>query len=183
MNVEMLREIIAVRRKSFGLLALFLVLDLALWLFLSLWQQPALDKAQIDWFAQREAAARGADRGKSARYQDAERDLQQFLARVIDKKDFAAFLSELFATAHSNSLALKTITYKPTPTKEVGITSYAIGFDVTGKYAGVKSFLADLARFPKLVTLDSVALGNSSQTAETVNLRIQMTVFLKTEGT
>jgi len=183
MNFEMLREIIAVRRKSFGLLALFLLLDLSLVLTLSLWQQPELEKTQNDWFAKRDALAHGVDRGVSDRYQEAERDLAQFQTRIIDKKDFAGFLSELFGMARSNSLGLKGINYKPTPTKEPGIISYAIGFDVIGKYAGVKSFIADLARFPKIVTLDSIALGNTSPTAESVNLRVQMTVFLKTEGT
>jgi len=183
MNFEMLREIIAARRKSFGLIALFLALDLCLWLFLSLWQQPELEKTQKEWFAKRDAAARGVDRGVSARYQDTERDLDTFQKRIIDKKDFAGFLSELFATARSNSLVLKGITYRPVVTKEAGIISYAIGFDVTGKYAGVKGFVSDLARFPKLVTVDSIALGNTSQTAESVNLRVQMTVLLKTEGT
>jgi type IV pilus assembly protein PilO len=183
MNFEMLREIIAARRKSFGLLALFLALDLCLVLVLSLWQQPELEKTQNDWFAKRDAAAHGVDRGVTARYQDAQRDLELFQKRIIDKKDFAGFLSDLFAQARSNSLALKGITYKPAPTKEAGIISYAIGCDVTGKYAGVKSFIADLARFPKLVTLDSIALGNSSPIAESVTLRVQMTVLLKTEGT
>jgi type IV pilus assembly protein PilO len=183
MNFEMLREIIAARRKSFGLLALFLALDLCLVLVLSLWQQPELEKTQNDWFAKRDAAARGVDRGVSSRYQDAERDLALFQKRIIDKKDFAGFLSDLFAQARSNSLVLKGISYKPTPTKEAGLITYAIGCDVTGKYAGVKSFIADLARFPTLVTLDSIALGNSSPTAESVTLRVQMTVLLKTEGT
>ena len=183
MNFEMLREIIAARRKSFGLLALLLALDLSLLLFLSLWQQPELEKTQNDWFAKRDAAAHGVDRGVSDRYQETERDLAQFRQRIIDKKDFAGFLSDFFGMARSNSLGLKTISYKPTATKEPGIITYAISFDVFGKYAGVKSFIADLARFPKIVTLDSIALGNTSPTAESVSLRVQMTVFLKTEGT
>jgi type IV pilus assembly protein PilO len=183
MNFEMLREIIAVRRKSFGLLALLLALDLCLWLFLSLWQQPELERTQKEWFAKRDAAARGVDRGVSARYQDTERDLEAFQKRIIDKKDFAGFLSELFGTARSNSLVLKGITYRPMVTKDAGTISYVIACDVTGKYAGVKSFIADLARFPKLVTLDSISLGNASPTAESVTLKVQMTVLLKTEGT
>ena len=182
MNSELLRDIIAVRRRSFGLLAFLVLVDLSLFLFLSLWQQPELEKVQNDWFAKRDAAARGVNRGVSDRYQDAERDLGLFRQRIINKKDFTGFLSELFAMARSNSLVLKGITYKPAPTKEAGIFSYAIGCDVTGKYAGVKSFIADLARFPKLVTLDSISLGNSSQTSEAVTLKVQMTVLLKTEG-
>ena len=182
MNNELLREIIAARRKSFGLLAFLVLTDLCLFLFLSLWQQPELEKTQKDWFVRRDASVRGVDRGVTTRYRDAERDLGLFQARLIEKKDFAAFLSELFATAKNNALQLKGITYQPTALKEAGLFSYGIGFDVSGKYSGVKSFIADLARFPKMVTINSISLANSSQTEESVNLRVQLTVFLKTEG-
>ena len=182
MNYAMLREIVLARRKSFGLLAFLVLADLALVLFVSLWQEPALERTQSDWFAKRDAAARGVDRGVTARYREGERDLEQFQQRLISKKDFAGLLSELFAIAGSHSLTLKTITYKPPQVKDLVLPSYGVTFNVTGKYAGVKSFLGDLARLPKMVTLDSVSLTNSSAVEESVDLKVQLTVFLKTEG-
>ena len=182
MNYDMLRDIIEARRKSFGLLALIALVDLALILYLSLWQDPALEKTQKEWFAKRDAAVRGVDRGVTARYRDAERDLDLFQGRLIGKKDFAGFLSELFAIAKTNSVPIKGITYKSAAIKDQGLVYYVISFSVTGKYASVKSFIADLARFPKMVTLDAISLGNSSPTEESVNLNVQMTVFLKPEG-
>jgi type IV pilus assembly protein PilO len=182
MTFELLREIIAVRRRSFGMLAFVVLVDIFLILFLSVWQNPELERTQKDWFARREAAAHGMDRSVASRYRDAERDLELFQKRLIAKKDFPAFLSELFATAKANSLAIKGITYKPAPTKEKGLFSYGIGFVVSGKYAGAKSFIADLARLPKIVTLDSVTLASSSRTEEIVDLQVHLTVYLKTEG-
>jgi len=182
MNYAMLREIVMARRKSFGLLVFLVLADLALVLFVSLWQQPALERTQSDWFAKRDAVAHGVDRSVTARYREGERDLDLFQKRFIAKRDFAGFLSELFAIAGTNSLVLKGITYKPTLVKETGLLSYGINFNVTGKYAGVKSFLADLARLPKMVTLDSVSLASSSPIEESVDLKVQLTVFLKTEG-
>ena len=182
MNYQMLRDMIEARRNSFGLLAFLVLLNLALLLYLSLWQNPELEKTQKEWFAKRSAAARGEDRGVTARYREAERDLDLFQKRLIAKKDFAGFLSELFALAKANSLLIQGITYKPAVIKDQGLVSYAIGFSLSGKYPGVKSFIADLARFPKMVTLDSLSLGNSSQTEEFVNLKVELTVFLKPEG-
>jgi type IV pilus assembly protein PilO len=182
MNYEMLREIIGARRKSFGFLAFLVLVNLSFFLYQSLWQKPALEKAQNAWFAKRDAAASGADRGGAARYRDGLRDLGLFQKRLISKKDFAGFLSELFATARSNSLSLKGITYKPALIKEEGLLSYDIGCTVSGKYAAVKSFIADLARFPGMVTVDSISLANSSQTEESVDLKVQLTVYLKMEG-
>jgi type IV pilus assembly protein PilO len=182
MNFQMLRDILTARRRSFTLLALLVLVDIALLLFLSAWQEPELAKAQNSWFTRRQTAARGVDRGVTARYRDAERDLALFQKRLIDKKDFAAFLSDLFATAKSNALTLKAISYKPTEVKEAGLTSYAIGFTLDGKYAGAKSFIADISRYPKIVTVDSIVLGNSSKVEESVELKVSLTVFLKMEG-
>ena len=182
MSYEMLREIIAARSKSFLLLAVLVLLDISLLLFLSFWQVPELERTQNDWFAKRDAAARGLDRAVATRYQQGERDLGLFQKRLIDKKDFAGFLSEMFALSKGNSLTIRGITYKPTPVKETGLFSYGINFEVIGKYAGVKSFIADLARVPEIVTLDSLSLANNSPVEESVDLRVQLTVFLKTEG-
>jgi len=182
MNYEMLREIIGARRKSFGALAILLLVNLPLFLYLSLWQKPELEKAQVAWFAKRDAAVSGADRGVEARYRDAERDLALFQKRLIPKKEFAGFLSQLFVSAGSNSLHLKGITYRPSQIKDEGLPSYGIGFTVSGKYSAVKGFIADLARFPQMVTLDSISLANSSQTEESVDLKVQLTAYLKMEG-
>lgn len=183
MNYAMLRDIIAIRRTSFALLALLLVADVGLVLYLSLWQAPQLRKEQTEYSAARDAAVSGQDRGEGARYRQTERDLVEFDRRLIAKKDFASFLSELFGLAKNNALELKGIGYKPTPVKgDPNLFIYVISFNVVGKYSGVKSFLADLTRLPKLVTLDSVSLANTSQTEESVNLKVQLTVYLKMEG-
>jgi type IV pilus assembly protein PilO len=182
MNYEMLREMIGARRKSFVFLAFLAVLTLALLLYLSLWQKPELEKAQSDWFAKREALASGQSIGTATGYQNGVRDLGLFQKRLIPKKGFAGFLGEMFETARSNSLSLKGISYKPTLIADEGIVSYGISFTVSGKYASVKSFIADLARYPEMVTLDSLSLNNTSPTEESVDLKVQMTAYLKMEG-
>ena len=182
MNFQMLREMIEVRRTAFACLVLLALLNLALLLYLALWQRPELARAQSDWFAKRQAQAGGQNPQLSDRYRSGARDLALFQQRLIPKKGFPAFLGELFETAGNNGLHPKGITYKPTPIKEEGMVAYGIAFTVSGKYAAVKSFLADLARFPELVTLDSVSLSNQSQTEESVELKVQMTASLKVEG-
>ncbi|HBG08059.1 MAG: pilus assembly protein PilO [Geobacteraceae bacterium GWC2_58_44] len=182
MSYQMLRDMIGVRRNSFAFAGFLAVLNIALLLYLSLWQQPELAKAQSEWFAQRQALASGQSLGSAARYQEGVRDLELFQQRLIPKKNFAGFLSELFESAKSNSLSMKGIVYKATPMKPEGMLSYGISFTVSGKYAAVKSFIADLSRYPEMVTLDAVSLNSTSKTEESVNLRVQMTAYLKMEG-
>jgi type IV pilus assembly protein PilO len=182
MNYQMLREMIAARRKSFAFLVFLTVLNLAFFLYLSLWQRPALVRAQGEWQAARKAAAKGPVAGNAALYRDAQRDLGLFRQRLIPKKEFPRFLGELFQAVGANSLTLKGVTYKPALTKEPGVLSYGLTLNVSGRYPALKSFLADLSRFPELVTLDSLTLSNASPTGEVVELKLQLTVYLTAEG-
>jgi len=182
MSYQMLRDMIAARPKAFAFAAFLAVLNLAVLLYLSLWQQPELEKAQLEWFAKRDALAKGEILGDATRYQNGVRDLELFQKRLLPKKDFAALLSRMYETARSNSLSLKGISYQPEPIKGEQLFSYGISFTVSGKYASVKSFLADLVRYPEMLTVDSVSLSNTKSTEESVNLRVQVTAYLKTEG-
>lgn len=182
MNYEIVRDMISARRNAFAFLAFLAVLNLALLFYLSIWQNPKLAKAQSDWFAQREAAASGQSVGTVARYQKGLRDLALFQERIIPKKNFAGFLSQLFESARSNSLSIKGITYKPTVLTPEKMISYGISFTVSGKYASVKSFIADLSGYREMATLESLSLNSTSPTEESVDLKVQMTAYLKMEG-
>jgi len=182
MSYQMLRDMIAARPRSFAFVAFLAVLNLAALLYLSLWQRPELEKARVDWFARREALARGEIQGDATRFQNGVRDLDLFQKRLAPKKDFAALLSRMYQTAKDNSLSLNGISYKPAQIKGEEMLTYGISFTVSGNYASVKSFLADLVRYPEMVTVDSISLNSASPTEESVNLRVQTTAYLKSEG-
>ena len=184
MSYEMLRDMIAARPKSFSALAFLVLLALGCQLFLSTWQRPALEKAQVAWFAKRDALAKGETLADSTRYRNGVRDMEALEKRLVPKKELAALLSQVYDTAKENSVTLAKISYTPATEKDrVGrILPYGISFTVSGKYASVKSFLADLVRYRELLTVDAVSLSNQSQTEESVTLNIGATVFLKTEG-
>lgn len=181
MNYRMLRDIFAARPKSIVFIAFLALLSLALQLYLSLRQQPELEKAQVAWFAKRDALAKGEILGDSAKYQNGLRDLDLLQKRMIPQNEFPALLSRLYETAQSNSLALKGITFRA-PAKGDALPTYGVSFIVSGRYASIKSFLADMVRYPELVTVDSVSLSNTSRIEELVDLRVQTSVYLKKEG-
>jgi len=182
MNLDLIKDIYAQRRRVFGLIFFLVLVNLALVLYVSQWQQPQLDRAASELRAHEQAALKGMDRGEGARYRDNQRDLATFNERYIAKQDFAAFLSELFGFAKAHSLSMKGINYQPSVVKNQPLVTYVITFSLSGKYSGVKGFIAELARYPKLVVLNSVSLANTSKTEESVDLKVQLTVYLKTEG-
>ncbi|BCG48094.1 Predicted secretion system W protein PilO-like [Citrifermentans bremense] len=183
MNFQILRDIVAARGKSLAFLAFLLLLATAVQLYLSLWQRPALEKAQVEWFARRDAIARGEAVGDASRYHNGMRDLAEFQKRLVPKERFPALMSQIYDSAKKNSLSLKGVSYKPGKLKDQKqIATYGVSFTVSGHYGSVKSFIADLLRYNELITVDSIALGSQSQTEEMVNLRVQTTVYMKTEG-
>ncbi|WP_026840144.1 type 4a pilus biogenesis protein PilO [Citrifermentans bremense] len=183
MNYQIVRDIIAARSKSLAFLAFLLLLAVSMQLYLSYWQRPALEKAQLEWFAKRDAIAKGEAVGDATRYHNGMRDLGEFQKRLVPKERFPALMSQLFDTAKSNALSLKGVSYKPAKIKgQKQIDTYGVSFTVSGRYASVKKFVADLLRYKELVTVDSISLGSQSATEETVTLKVQTTVYMKTEG-
>ncbi|UFS70871.1 type 4a pilus biogenesis protein PilO [Geomonas sp. RF6] len=180
MNPELLREM--VRGSRYFLIALLVValLDAALYGYRTLSQEPELEKMQAAYFSTRAA---GGDRAsdRTVAYQSSQRDLAIFQERLIPKRDFARFLEDLFALAEKRSLQLKTIGYRP-GTDKGPIVSYGIALTVTGTYPALKGLIGDLSRYPQMVTLNTVSLRSTSNTEKVVDLQIQMTAFLKTEG-
>lgn len=181
MNNAILKEIIRQRGSALKVLLVLFLATLAVWGYASLWQAPALAKGEGS-LRQAQVDATSATGTPASRYRAAEGELKLFRDRVIDKRDFPSFLARLFDRVAKNGLAFKQVTYKPLVIPDEGMVSYDIGFTVSGRYAQVKSFIADLARFREIVTLDSVNLANTSPTEERVELRVQITAYLKREG-
>ncbi|WP_136514091.1 type 4a pilus biogenesis protein PilO [Geomonas edaphica] len=183
MNFQTILDMIAARRKAFIFLAFLLLIAVGIEMYLTTYQGPQLAARQQEWFARRDALARGETEADAARYQRGMRDLEQFRKLLIPKRDFAAVLGRIYETASRNALSLQGISYKPGQLiKGTQVLPYTVSFQVSGKYGAVKNFLADMARFPEMVTVDTISIGNQKTTQEKVDLKLQTTVYLLTEG-
>lgn len=192
MNHRALQDIFAARRSAFLFLGFMALLALGGYLYLDQWQRPRLEQAQVEWFRKRDALATGETVADATRYRNGVRDLEELEKRLVPKKEFAAFVSRLYQTAGDNSLKLAGITYKPGIVKKNEkekekkasdqVAVYGVSFTVSGRYGSLKNFIADLARYRELVTIDSISLSSRKQTEEEVSLNVQMTVYLDMEG-
>jgi type IV pilus assembly protein PilO len=182
MNYEMLREIVRLKRAPLILLGFLLAGALSAVGYGAFFQRPALARAEDALAKARQQAAGSAAGTPASRYHAAQKELALFRERVMDKKAFPSFLARVFETAQRNSLSLKQVNYKPTPIAGEGLLNYEIGFTVSGRYDSVKSFISELTRFREIVVIDSISLMNPSATEERIDLRVQMTTYLKTEG-
>jgi type IV pilus assembly protein PilO len=182
MNATIVKEILKSQPRMLGLIAALVLTNICLSAYVALYQKPRLAEIQVSWFNKRQSATGAAARGMVAAYRQGENDLQSWQSRVILKKDFARFVGSLFETARNNSLAFKGVTYKPSLVKGENLAAYSVDMNVVGKYAAVKSFIADLGRKPEIMTVDNLSLTSSVENGESVALKVQLTVYLRMEG-
>ncbi len=181
MNVKLLKEILKAQPKTFIAIALLILLNVSLYLFASGYLAPRLESLQSKRLEMRAALTRGAATDTTAVYRQGENDLKLWRARILKKKEFARFLGTLFEAATNNSLAFKGVTYKVSQLADQDLTAYSLDLNVSGKYAAVKSFISDLGRMHEMVTIDNIAINNPKVTEDVVELKVQLTVYLRME--
>lgn len=182
MTVKFMEQILRARPKSLVFAAVLVLLNIGLYAYVSVLQVPRLAALQNAWFEKRRTAEKGASTNVATIYRQGTADLASWRARIAPKKDFARVVGELFETAADNSLVVGSVSYKPSPIKDENLIAYSVGFNVSGKYAGIKNFLADLMKSREIITIDDVTLNSSTGTEESVSLKLQLTAYFRTEG-
>jgi type IV pilus assembly protein PilO len=181
MNFAMLRQIINARRNSFIAISVLILINIGLYIYFSAYLEQRVAFLQNKWSEKRLLAAEGAVTDAAAVYRQGTADLTAWRARIYPKKEFARFIGELFETATNNTLKVGTITYKPQPIKGEDLLAYSIGFNVSGKYAAIKSFIADIERLREIAVIDNISL-NGKATEESIEMRLQLTAYFRVEG-
>ena len=181
MNIKVVKEVITSQPRTFILIAVLFLLNLSFYLFSAVYQQPRFESLQTQWFEKRKLATSGAVPDAAAVYQQGVKDLKTWRDRIIPKKGFARFIGKLFETAANNSLNFNRVSYKVLQLKEPGLAAYMLDFSVAGKYAAVKSYLSDLERMPEIITIENISLNNKNSIEDAVDLKVQLTVYLRLE--
>lgn len=182
MNTTFFKDILVTRRKTVGALVALVVLNLFLFLFAAIVQKPRLNsfKQQLD--EKQRSAAGGVTKDAATIYREGKKDLETWRGRIAPKKEFARFVGSLFEMAAGNSLTVRGVQYKPVQVKEEDLTAFSISLDVNGKYAGIKSFIADLGRSPDIMHIDNISLSSTKPTEEAVSMKLLLTAYFRPEG-
>jgi len=184
MNINILKQIFLLRKRTLISLGLLFVAVLALQLFINLYQTPRVDKLEAEWLKLRTQEGRGAAiQDRETLYKSGLADLAKFREKVYPKDQFARFISELYETASKSGLEIVSFTYKPTLSKEDQLLNYALTLTVSGKYPQLKRFIYDLgAGSGNLLVIDSITMMASGASAETVQLQLVITSFFRMEA-
>jgi type IV pilus assembly protein PilO len=182
MNVRLMLEYIKSAPKWFFLIGFLLTVNICLYLYTSLFQQREIESLQNTWSHNRDAASGRGVTDVSAIYKQGETDLKNFRNRILPKKDFARLVGGLFETASHNSLSSNGITYSVSHVKNEDLIAYLLSINVTGKYAGIKGFIADVSRMKEILSIDNISLSNVDATGDSVDLKLTVSVYLRPEG-
>jgi len=181
MNTNLIKLLFKARQGWFIAICILILLNIGLYLYYSVYLEPRLAALQRSWSEKRLQAAAGYALDNAAVYRQGTADLAAFRTRIPEKREFVAFIGELFETATNNSLRLGAISYKPEVIKGEKLLAYSIGFNVVGKYAAIKSFIADVEKFREIAVLDNISV-NGKGDEESVEMRAQMTAYFRGEG-
>jgi type IV pilus assembly protein PilO len=172
-------EIVRQKWRHLSIVLFLIILNVIMTVFVSAFQIPSLADLQTNWSNLRNQSARSGKVDAATLYQQGAVDLEKLNSRIPKKREFARVLSELFESASSNAVVVGTITYKPVEIKEEALLSYQLSLSLSGSYAAVKSFLADLQNNPDLLVIDTAAFSNNDLFVENVVMNVQITVYLR----
>lgn len=181
MNLSIIKQIILSRKRSLIALVTLVMVAFSIELFISLYQQPRLDKSRAEWAQLRAEERRGASSlSREIVYKNGQSDFAKFKGRIYPKKQFARFIAELYETADRSKLDVSTISYKPEINQKAGLIEYALGLALVGNYQQLKKFINDLETFGTLLHIDSLSF-TSQGSSEQVQLQLQFTAYFSTE--
>jgi hypothetical protein len=185
-NLSLLLEIVRQRRWMFVVALLCTIAALGLMVFRLSWQEPDLEALRAEWFAKRDLSG-GGTRNPVDVYRQGQADLAAVQQRIPQRKEFVRLLGDLYELAGNNRLTIGGISYKPQAAKEAKdspLLAYELTLTAAGSYAAMKSFVADLERMDDMTVIDNLTVsGGKDEAGQTVDVKIVMTAYFRSEGT
>jgi Tfp pilus assembly protein PilO len=110
----------------------------------------------------------------------AKQDIEYFVSRLSLRTEFPTVIAELFQLLHNHGLSVNKMSYNPELIDFHHLLKFTTNFSVIGKYAPIKSFLADLQESKTLFCIDNLSIVNrSTQEEESIEIMLQISTFFR----
>ncbi len=183
MNLAIVKQIALLRKRPLLALAAVMIVAAALQVFVSLYQQPMLEKTRSAWLQQRAAEGRGAAMlSRDLVFKNGQADFIKFKESIYPKNQFARFVAEIYEAVGRNNLEVSSISYKPDLNKESNLLQYSLGLSLVGNYTQLKKFIGDLDNTGNLLHIDSLSLTVQASKSDLVQLQVQLTAYFRMEA-
>lgn len=174
------RELIIQKRRLLIAVAVLLVCNIGLYIFINVYIAPSIILSQKSWndLRQRVAVAGRAD--VASVYRRGIDDLKKISTKIPVKRQLPRVLGDVLDSAASSGVVTGAVSYKPKIVKEHDeLLMYSVSMSVSGSYAAVKSFLGDLQKNSELIVVDGVSLSNSDLYEENVVMDLRLSIYLQ----
>ncbi len=108
-------------------------------------------------------------------------DLAALRKRLPEKKDFATIVSFLSQIARSDRLSIPSVAYKSDKESKEGYTKLTMTFTVSGHYADIRRFIADVESADSFLVIEDLGLNSESKGSD-LELKIEMSTFFQDSG-
>ncbi len=176
---QVLLELIQQKKRTLITAALLLLLNIGLYAVVTGYLEPGVITARTTWndLRQRIAVAGRAD--VASVYRRGTDDLKKLMTRIPAKRQFPRVLGDILDAAASSAVATGAVSYKPEAVKGQDLLAYGVSMTVSGSYAAVKSFLADLQKNSEMIVIESVNLSKTDLYEENVVMDLRLTIYLQ----
>jgi type IV pilus assembly protein PilO len=176
---EALLETLRLNKRLLIAAAVLALVTLGLCVTVSTYQAPEIADAQLKWNDLRRRSASIGRGDVTSAYKQGQIDLAKLTDRIPLKRQFPRVLGDLIEAAASNGAVTGALTYKPEVVKGENLLDYGLTMKISGRYAAIKSFLADLLNTPELIVVEGFSLTNSDPFEEDVSMDLHLTVYLR----
>lgn len=175
-------ELIRLKRRPLIAVTLLALVTLALSVAVDGYQEPKIADALTKWSELRRQVALRDQPDVAGEYRQAGIDLGTVRNRIVPRRQFARLLSEILEQAASSGVVTGQLSYKPRAIKEEHLLAYTVTMSVSGRYAAVKSFLADMLSSRELVVVEDFSMANNDLFQEKVTMDLHLTVYLREDA-
>jgi type IV pilus assembly protein PilO len=176
---QLIFEIARQKWRLLGVIVFLLLVNGIFGVFAAVYQEPALVQLQNKWSSLRRQSVGTGPVDAASLYHQGNLDLAKLEAMIPEKRQFARVLSVFIEAAGTSAVEMGAITYKPVAIKGEKMLSYQLSLSVSGSYAAVKSYLADLQKNRELIVIDSVTFANRDLFIENVVMNMNITIYLR----
>lgn len=167
------------------LLAGFLALNIALFLFLWVEIYPQEEHAGRSLIEMQQAARQGAKTlSPQQAYEQGKKDYQRFRAAIPESRHFADLVGDLYELAGKCNLEISQIGYDSKELAEEELLSTTLRFSVTGTYSELKRFIHGLEQSRRIFVIEDLTLNSAvNQDQERlVALNLRLTTYFRRGG-
>lgn len=180
--MSLLREIVRLKRAWLVVIALLFLVTVVLFILVDGSQAPRIAAARTNWSDLRRQAVLAGHADPAAAYGRNRDDLETLRGRIPPRRQFPRVLGEILEQAASCGLNSGRISYQPRAIAEQRLLAYGVSMSVSGRYAAVKNFLAELLGNRELVVVETLSLANADFMEERVTMDLRLTIYLREDA-